>query len=224
MSISLTGVPDLGALPTASEVILKHLRNAIVTGALDEGAPIRQDEVATLFKVSKIPVREALKQLEAEGFVTFQRNRGAVVASLTEPEIAEIFEVRAILESSAIRLSVPNMTEADIDAASGHCRAFDSETDVSRWADLNWAFHSSLYRAAERPYLLQMIRTVNDRVERYLRVQLTISGGHELAAREHGEILAACKDRNADRAAGLVYDHILGASRSLLKHTGKIAD
>jgi DNA-binding GntR family transcriptional regulator len=222
MAITLTGVPDLGAVPTASDVILKHLRNAIVTGALDEGAPIRQDEVAALFKVSKIPVREALKQLEAEGFVTFQRNRGANVASLTEPEIAEIFEVRAILESNAIRFSVPKMTDADLELASMHCRAFDEETDVSRWADLNWAFHSSLYKAADRPYLLQMIRTVNDRVERYLRVQLTVSGGHELAASEHAEILTACRNRDADKASKLVLDHILGASRSLQKHTGKL--
>lgn len=112
MSISRSGVPDLGALPPAPDVILKHLGNAIVTGALDEGAPIRQDEVAELFKVSQIPVRETLKQLKAEGFVTFQRNCGAIVASLTEPEIAKIFEVRAVLESNAIGLSVPNMTDA----------------------------------------------------------------------------------------------------------------
>ncbi len=218
MSIPLSGVPDLGAMPTASEVILRHIRSAIVTGALDEGAPIRQDEVAALFNVSKIPVREALKQLEAEGFVTFQRNRGAVVASLSEPEIAQIFEVRAILESNAIRLSIPEMTEADLDAAEIRCKAFDAETDVSRWAELNWDFHSSLYEAGHRPYLLQMIRSVNDRVERYLRVQLTISGGHEIASKEHWQILAACRARDAEKAAALVYDHILSACKSLQTH------
>ncbi|MEH7828561.1 GntR family transcriptional regulator [Gemmobacter denitrificans] len=218
MSLSLAGVPDLGSVPTASEIVLKHLRTAIVTGVLDEGAPIRQDEVAALFNVSKIPVREALKQLEAEGFVSFQRNRGAVVARLSEPEIAQIFEVRAMLEANAIRLSVPLMTGADIALAAAHATDFDRETDVSRWADLNWAFHSSLYLAAGRPYLLQMIRTVNDRVERYLRVQLTLSGGHETASREHALILAACRDGDADGAALLVQDHIMGACRSLHRH------
>lgn len=218
MSIPLSDVPDLGAIPTASEVILRHIRNAIVTGALDEGAPIRQDEVAALFKVSKIPVREALKQLEAEGFVTFQRNRGAVVASLSEPEIAQIFEVRAILESNAIRLSLPAMTAADLDAAEARCKAFDAEPDVSRWAALNWEFHSSLYQPGNRPYLMQMIRSVNDRVERYLRVQLTISGGHEIASKEHWQILAACRAGDGDRAAALVYDHILAACKSLHSH------
>lgn len=215
MPIPLSGAPDLGSTPTASEVILKHIRNAIATGGLEEGAPIRQDEVAALFNVSKIPVREALKQLEAEGFVTFHRNRGAVVASLSEPEIAQIFEVRAILESSAIRLSVPEMTASDLEEADVRRAAFETETDVSRWAELNWAFHSSLYAAANRPFLLQMIRSVNDRVERYLRLQLTISGGHELACVEHREILAACRANDGNKAAELVHSHIMGACRSL---------
>ena len=87
MPLQLPNVPNLGQSPTNSEVIAQHLRSAIVTGQLREGEPIRQDEVAALFKVSKIPVREALKHLEAEGLVAFQRNRGAVVHSLSESEI-----------------------------------------------------------------------------------------------------------------------------------------
>ena len=83
--------PNLGAAPTASDVILEFLRNAISDGSLDEGEPIRQDEVARLFNVSKIPVREALKRLEAEGLVMFQRNKGAVVTRISEPEMAQMF-------------------------------------------------------------------------------------------------------------------------------------
>ncbi len=218
MTLDLADVPDLGAAPTASDVILKYLRSAIVTGALAEGAPVRQDDVARLFNVSKIPVREALKQLEAEGFVTFQRNRGATVASLSEPEIVQVFEVRAILESNAVRLSVPLMTEAHFERSERAADAFAREPDVSAWADLNWEFHASLYAAAERPYMLQLIRTVNDRIERYLRVQLTVSGGHARAVHEHAEILAACRARDAERAAAMVFDHIMDACRSLHSH------
>lgn len=218
MPLELPDVPDLGAAPTASEVVLKHLRSAIVSGRLAEGAPIRQDDVARLFNVSKIPVREALKQLEAEGFVTFQRNRGAVVASLSEPEIVQIFEVRAILESNALRLSMPAMSDADFARAAACGTAFADEPDVSRWAALNWEFHSSLYAAANRPYLMRLIRNVNDRIERYLRVQLTVSGGHRTAVREHAEILAACQRRDAELAASLVHGHIMQACRSLHEH------
>ena len=85
------GLPSIGFAPTASDLIAKHIREAIVTGEFDEGEPIRQDDVAKLFDVSKIPVREALKRLEAEGLVEFQRNRGAVVKSVSEPEIEQIF-------------------------------------------------------------------------------------------------------------------------------------
>jgi DNA-binding GntR family transcriptional regulator len=215
---ALADVPDLGAGQTRSEVILKFIRDGIVSGTLGEGEPIGQDEVARKFNVSKIPVREALKQLEAEGFVTFKRNKGAVVASMSEPEIAQIFEVRALLEADAIRLSVPHMTEDTFSKAQEHYEAFSNETDTSKWAELNWRFHSSLYLDAERPYLLKLIRAHNDRIERYLRVQLTISNGHDVAGHEHLEILKACKRGEAEVASKLVYDHIMNACQSLHKH------
>lgn len=222
-SNTFVGAPDLGAAPTASDVILKHIRHAIISGSLEDGAPIRQDDLAKMFNVSKIPVREALKQLEAEGFVAFQKNRGAIVASLSEPEIAQIFEVRAILESNALKLSVPLMTDESLSHAETTCQAFSSETDVSKWAELNWEFHSSLYLDAKRPYMVQMIRSVNDRIERFLRVQLTVSGGHEKADSEHQAILEACKRRDTEGASMLLYTHIMDACQSLHRHLEKPA-
>lgn len=211
-------LPSLGSAPTASDIIAKHIREAIVSGAFDEGEPIRQDDVAKLFDVSKIPVREALKRLEAEGLVEFHRNRGAVVASVSEPEIAQIFEVRAMLESSALKLSVPRMTQETLRRAEKYCDAFAKETNVARWAELNWQFHSCLYEDANRSFLLNLIRSVNDRIERYLRIQLTLSGGTGVDDREHRQILAACRDGNADKAAELLYQHISKACESLLLH------
>lgn len=218
MPLSLTDLPDLGSTPTTSDIIARHIRRAIVQGETGEGEPIRQDEVARLFNVSKIPVREALKRLEAEGLVVFQRNRGAVVTSMSEPEIAEVFEVRALLESHAMRLSVPNLTQQSLARASEFCKAFADEVNVANWSVLNWHFHSSLYADAGRPYLLGLIRGVNDRVERYLRVQLTISGGHSVADVEHREILSACCAGDAEKAAELTERHIWGAYRSLANH------
>jgi len=211
-------LPNLGMAPSASDVILKYIRDSITDGSLDEGEPIRQDDVAKLFNVSKIPVREALKRLESEGLVEFQRNRGAIVTSISEPEIVQIFEVRAILETNAIKLAIPSMTKATFERAMSYCNAFAKETDVGRWAALNWQFHSCLYEDAQRPYLISTIRSVNDRLERYLRVQLTLSNGHQTADREHRLILKACKDRDADRASKLLEDHIMGACSSLIEH------
>ncbi|MBN8953441.1 MAG: GntR family transcriptional regulator, partial [Rhizobium tropici] len=168
--------------------------------------------------VSKIPVREALKRLEAEGLVEFHRNRGAIVTSVSEPEIVQIFEVRSILESSALKLSVPFMTERTFRTARTYCDAFMEEADVARWSELNWQFHSCLYEDAQRPYLVSTIRSVNDRLERYLRVQLTLSNGKETADREHRHLLALCEAGDVDRAAAFLTDHIMQACRSLLHH------
>ena len=88
MPLPRFNAPNLGIAPSASEVIAKHLRDAIISGQFAEDEPIRQDDIAGLFNVSKIPVREALKRLEAEGLVMFQRNKGAVVTRISEPELA----------------------------------------------------------------------------------------------------------------------------------------
>lgn len=130
----MLNAPNLGIAPSASEIIAKHLREAIIAGHFAEDEPIRQDDIAQLFNVSKIPVREALKRLEAEGLVLFQRNKGAVVTRISEPELAQMFEVRVLLEAQAIRLAVPNMDEATFARAEAICADFVGEDNVGRCA------------------------------------------------------------------------------------------
>lgn len=218
MPLPSFNAPNLGIVPSASEVIAKHLREAIIGGHFAEDEPIRQDDIARLFNVSKIPVREALKRLEAEGLVQFQRNKGAVVTKISEPELAQIFEVRVLLEVQAIRLAVPNMTEATFARAESICAEFIDENNIGRWAELNWALHACLYEPAQRPFLLNLIRSIHDKVERYLRMQMSLSEGKERADHEHREILAACRAGDADKAAELIEQHIIGVCRTLYEH------
>ena len=124
----MLNAPNLGIAPSASEIIAKHLREAIIAGHFAEDEPIRQDDIAQLFNVSKIPVREALKRLEAEGLVLFQRNKGAVVTRISEPELAQMFEVRVLLEAQAIRLAVPNMDETTFARAEGSAPTSSAKT------------------------------------------------------------------------------------------------
>ncbi len=214
MPLQLPNAPNLGQSPTNSEVIAQHLRSAIVTGQLHEGEPIRQDEVAALFKVSKIPVREALKHLEAEGLVAFQRNRGAVVHSLSESEIVQVYEIRSMLESNAIRLSVPNMTPTTFKRAQRLRDDFSREQDPFRWAQLHWAFHSCLYEDAKRPMLLNLIQSINNRTERYLHIQLQ-GEGRQTADTEHQALVDVCRRGDADAAARMVQEHIMSACELL---------
>jgi DNA-binding GntR family transcriptional regulator len=202
-------------------VIATHLREAIISGHFDEDEPIRQDDVAKLFNVSKIPVREALKRLEAEGLVLFQRNKGAVVTRISEPELAQMFEVRVLLEVQAIRLAVPNMTAATFAAAERICSAFLGEEDVGRWSELNWQLHACLYEPAQRPFMVNLIRSIHDKLERYLRMQMSLSEGKQRADQEHREIIAACRAGDADHAAALIAEHINGVCQTLYAHLPK---
>lgn len=218
MPLPRFNAPNLGIAPSASEVITKHLREAIVAGHFAEDEPIRQDDIAKLFNVSKIPVREALKRLEAEGLVMFQRNKGAVVTRISEPELAQMFEVRILLEDKVLRLAIPNMSEATFTRAERICDEFIGENNIGRWAELNWELHACLYEPAQRPFLVGLIRSIHDKLERYLRLQMSLSEGKDRADHEHREIIAACRARDVERAVTLLDEHIIGVCRTLYEH------
>ena len=130
----------------------------------------------------------------------------------------DFFDITGAAEAPAAPTTAPGEVDFDV---FGNAEPPAAETDVARWAQLNWQFHSCLYEDAQRPFLVATIRSVNDRLERFLRIQLTLSHGKEIADREHREILDACEARDAERAGRLVHEHIMGACRSLLEHLPK---
>lgn len=203
---------------SASDHVAQTLKKAIVDGVLSAGEMLRQDEIASHFHVSKIPVREALKHLEAKGLVTFLPNRGAVVASLSAAEIGEYMEIRAMLEARAARLSASLIDDQTIDRARQHLEGFALATDAGRWGELNWLFHSTLYAAAERPILLAEIRSLYNKVERYVRALLSITTELPKTLHEHREILEAFVRRDPDAAAELTRAHVLDAGASLVHY------
>lgn len=220
MTLNLT-VTNLGTMPSPSDVIFEALREAIVEGRLADGDTLRQDQIAGMFNVSRIPVREALARLEEQGLVTTQRHKGAVVSSLSLDEIAEMFEFRALLESQVIRLAVEQISDRTLCEARTYANAFASEPDSGKWAALNRLFHSTLYQDSARPYHLQVINSSLDKIARYLRAQLVLTDGIARARQEHEGILRAAAARKPDEAAELTRQHILGASRSLIRFLEK---
>ncbi len=208
---------NLSLTASTSDVIYDALRDAIIRGEMAEGETIRQESVAKLFSVSRIPVREALKRLEAQGLVTSIRYKGVVVASMSPSEIAEIFEFRVLVESKIVEYAVEAMTPESLELAKGYCEAFARETDPARWGDLNRLFHSALYRDSGRPYYLEIVQGANDRVERYVRAQLDLTEGMARAKRDHDAILEACFKRDAQRAVNLTASHIHNAGQALIR-------
>jgi DNA-binding GntR family transcriptional regulator len=207
---------DLGASASSSDVIHDALRDAIIRGQIAEGETLRQDTIARMFNVSRIPVREALKRLEAQGLVTSTRYKGVVVTPLSIVEIVEIFEFRALLEPAVIEMAVPRISAASLEQAQRYCDEFVAETDPARWGDLNRLFHSALYKDCGRQYHLSVIAATNDRIERYIRAQLDLTYGKQRADTEHQAIMDACRKGDARLAAALTRNHIVHASKSLI--------
>ena len=111
--MTLNGLDTLPPSQNTADRIAEALRKAILQGQLHSGQSLRQDEIAATFQVSKIPVREALFQLQAEGLVDIIHNRGAIVTSLNTAEIEELYTMRIALETIALRRAIPRMTTAD---------------------------------------------------------------------------------------------------------------
>lgn len=206
---------------TTPGLVAEVLREAILRNVLKGGGRLRQDEIAASLGVSRIPVREALRQLEAEGLVTFYPHRGAVVSELSHEEVQEIYEIRIPLETTAIRLAVPHLGEDDLRRAEQILEAMDGETDVARWNTLNREFHTSLYAPANRPRLLALINVLRTNVERYLRIYISLMHHKPSAQREHRQIVAACRRRDAAAAAKALESHLGNTSRSLVTYLRK---
>ncbi len=203
---------------TLAGMTLDALRDRILHGIYPEGEPLRQDAIADELGVSRIPVREALRQLEAEGLVTFNPHRGAVVSSLSLPEITELFELRALIEVELLRLAVPNASADDVARGRQLLDAYDTALlsgDVASWGAMNWQFHSTLYAPADRAFTLGVAQRLHQQCDRYLRMQLALTRGATRATTEHRAILAAVRKRDAERACALLRDHVIGAGRTL---------
>jgi DNA-binding GntR family transcriptional regulator len=209
---------DISRTASASTIIFDVLRKAIIEGDLPEGAPLRQDEIATMFNTSRIPVREAISRLEEQGLIKTQRYKGAVVAGLSADEAAEVFDLRGLLEPEILRDAVPRMSKDCLKEARKHYLAFSNSPNPMEWGDLNRSFHRTLYSASELKYFIEVADNAMDRVERYIRAQLVMSDGMDQADTEHLAILEACETGDADRASALLHDHVVGAKLSLLEH------
>jgi DNA-binding GntR family transcriptional regulator len=209
------------AIPRQSltSAVAEKLRDQIIRGEILEGAQLRQDVIAAQYQVSRIPVREALRQLDAEGLITIFPNRGAIVPELSPDDIEELFAIRALLEPEVLKHSIPRLSPADLSHADEILNKFVKELrredHMSTWGRLNWQFHSTLYSRAGRPHFMAIIRNINHKGERYTRLQLYLTHGMKRANEEHHEMLELCRKGEVAAACKLLRQHIQYAGQSL---------
>ncbi len=206
---------------TVSAAVAEDLRRRIINGDFASGFQLRQDALASEFGVSRIPVREALMQLEAEGLVKIHPHRGAIVSELSVEEIEELFELRAILEPRLLKASAPRLTEDDYERLNAILEEFSlalKAKHVSRWGELNTELHMVLYRHARQPRSLAIVANLLQECDRHTRLQLSLTDGMKRAEAEHAELLRLCTAGEIAAACALLKTHIDDVGRSLRQY------
>ncbi|MGH9476092.1 MAG: GntR family transcriptional regulator [Terriglobales bacterium] len=209
------------AIPRQSlaSAVAAKLRDKIILGELSDGEQLRQDMIAAELQVSRIPVREAFRELLAEGLITINPNRGAVVSALEPSDVEELFHMRAVLEREVLQVSIPRLSAADLDIATAIDERFRAELGdtqtVSAWGRLNSQFHAALYAGAAMPQFKAVLRTVNNNGDRYTRLQLFLTAGRDRAIEEHRRLLDLCRARDVEGACELLVRHVRHAGESL---------
>lgn len=199
-----------GPIPAAQarSIIEESLREAILDGRLPCGTALRQQELADLFGVSRMPVREALRQLEAQSLLNVVQHKGAVVAPLITNNAIETYALRSVLESFALRLSIPLLDAEDLAMAAHYIEQLEAQTDHAEIGRLNRLFHMSLYHKAPNSKLLDLIERELNEEERFLRFHLSSMGLGKLTQDDHRALLEAATAQDIDRAVALLELHL----------------
>jgi DNA-binding GntR family transcriptional regulator len=198
---------------TAQEVVLSSLRDAVLAGVFEPGARLRQEELAEIFNTSRIPVREALRALEYEGLVRSEPHRGFTVTRLDADEVEEVYDLRILLESHAIRLALPLLTDEDLeDLEALFARVRVAETPDEGLAARE-AFYTRLYSVTGRPRLVGLIIRLRQEVARALRWP-TIQHSPEI----HEQFFEAVRTGDAERAVAQLSGHYHRVAMLIRRH------
>ena len=206
----LTSIKVSGPIPAhlARSVIEETLRAAILDGRIPCGAALRQQDLADLFGVSRMPVREALRQLEAQSLLNVIAHKGAVVAPLVQGDAVETYALRILLESEALRLSIPLLTSEDFQQAARYIDELETQHDYTEIGRLNRLFHMSLYSKAPNRRLLKLVDDGLNEEERFLRFNLEAMGLGKLSQEDHRAMLRAVEDRDVERSVKMLEQHL----------------
>jgi DNA-binding GntR family transcriptional regulator len=196
---------------TMSGQLASRIREKILGGQYAPGAQLLQDSIAAEFRVSKIPVREALVQLRAEGLVDIFAHRGFQVRPLSVGEVNEVFSLRLAIEPEAVARGAKLATAEDMQTARAALAALNASLalgDISHSGDLNSAFHLALVVPPRQPVTADALARLHTMSQRYIRIHLKQKGRTKRAAEEHDSLLQAWTARKAREARIRTEAHI----------------
>lgn len=204
----------------SSSRIAELTRTAILIGEYAPGTRIRQEDLAQRFGASRVPVREALRTLEADGLVTLVANTGALVSRLTLAECSEVYETRERVEPLLLRYAMPHISAAHMDRLDELVVNMQATTDVERFMVLDREFHLGAYAAVETAVLGDLVRRLWNTTQHYRRAFTLLLDEHSarVVHDEHHMLASAIRARDSDDAERILAGHIRRTRVGLARH------
>ncbi|RWJ01212.1 GntR family transcriptional regulator [Mesorhizobium sp.] len=197
------------------EMLVEALRERILSGEIRGGDSLVQETIAEDYEVSRVPVREALRQLEAQGLVSIRTHKGAVAISAKRETVIELLDLRILLECDILSHALSRYKKSDLSAASEILDEIEETChDSPKRGEMNWKFHKCLYIPSNRSETLSIVEKIHLRTGHLVRVPLGASGRIHAADEEHRELLRLCAESNS-AAVDYLRGHIYSIIKSL---------
>ena len=199
------------------ELVHLKLLDAIRGGRYAPGDRVREADVAAWLNVSRTPVREAFRRLQADGLLTMEPWRGVIVAQLDQQQLVELYAMRRVLEGTAAGLAAQHAAPSQIAILTSLADQADNATKPGERADLNRIFHQHIYAAAHNRYLLQALNALRDSMALLPSTTYALEGRHANTQKEHRQIIDAISRRDTAAAEAAARDHIEAAEKARLQ-------
>jgi DNA-binding GntR family transcriptional regulator len=205
-----------------NQIVFERLHLEILRNKLKPGDFLRQEEITERLGVSRTPVREAIQRLQAEGLVTFVPRKGAVVSTIPQKRIEEIYDIRGRLEAFAAGLAVDHLTEeqaARLKKLVQEMEKLDAASDLEKVLEKNREFHYIIYSAAGNEMLVEMIEQLWKHIQRLRSFYLLTPNGYKESTAEHRLILEAILAKDREKVEEWVRLHCEHSKQSLIRDT-----
>ena len=210
-----------------SQKVYRALKTEIIKGSLKPGTKLSEGKIAEQMGVSRTPVREALKELAAEGFVKMNPNQAVVVSNASVEDVQEVLQIRGVLEGLAARLATKMISEEEIKELETYQKQMEYYTkkdDVLAFSEMDAEFHELILNVCGNNRLIQIRKNLSDQAHRYRIRSLSVPGRLKYSLKEHQEIVEALKRKNAEQADRLSQKHIENVLANILAHKEKEED
>lgn len=211
---------NLDSFKPLRELVLDAIREAIINGTLKPRERLMEIQLAEELGVSRTPIREALRKLELEGFIVMLPRKGAYVADVSFKDIADVFEIRAALESLAAGLAAERITDEELEEMERHLvEKADAiaRHDMTQLVEVDTKFHELVYRASRNDRLSMIINNLREQIQRYRSTSLAYPGRMKQSLEEHRAIVEAIQSRDSQLARQLALEHIENAESSMIE-------